>query len=429
MTIVYFLFVLGVLVFVHELGHFLVARWYGVRVLTFSLGFGPKLLKYRRGDTEYCVSVIPLGGYVKLAGETVDDRRTGAPDEFLSKSKWVRFQVYLAGPVMNILLAWVVLAGVMAQGADVPIWMESPPVIGTVDDDSPAGRAGLRPGDRIVSVNGRETPTWNALNYEVLPKAGRELTLVIDRQGDRQERRVVPIAEGQYEMGRLGIDALHRSQITQVRPGEPAAGAGLERGDVILAVDGTELRQPEIIKHIQAHAEQPIVFSIERNGSLMDVTVVPRRDGDIGLIGAIIRGTETRRIDPTVLEALSLSARQNWETAGQIGRMLQGLVTRDVPVRQLMGPVSIANLSGMAGEQGWDVLFELMALISLNLAVLNLMPIPVLDGGQIMILAVEGIARRDLSVKVKERVLLGGAALIILLMVTVIYNDIARLLR
>jgi regulator of sigma E protease len=429
MTIVYFLFVLGVLVFVHELGHFLVARWYGVRVLTFSLGFGPKLLKYRRGDTEYCVSVIPLGGYVKLAGETVDDRRTGAPDEFLSKSKWVRFQVYLAGPVMNILLAFFVLAGVLAQGADVPIWMDAPPVIGTVAEDTPAAHAGLRPGDRIVSVNGRETPTWDSLNYEVLPKAGRELTLVIDRQGERQQIRVVPIAEGQYEMGRLGIQPIHRSQITTVYPNQPAAQAGFRRGDVILAVDGTPLTQPEIIKHIQSHAEQPIVFSIERAGAPMDLRVVPTLDGDIGRIGTIISDRETRRVDPTVLEALTLSAKQNLETAGQIGRMLQGLVTRDVPVRQLMGPVAIANLSGAAGQEGWNVLFELMALISLNLALLNLMPIPVLDGGQIMILAVEGIARRDLSVKVKERILLAGAALIVMLMVTVIYNDIARLLR
>jgi regulator of sigma E protease len=430
MTIVYFLFVLGVLVFVHELGHFLVARWYGVRVLTFSLGFGPKLLKYRRGDTEYCISVVPLGGYVKLAGETVDDRRTGAPDEFLSKSKWVRFQVYLAGPVMNILLAFFVLAGVLARGADVPLWMDAPPVIGTVEPDSPAAAAGLQPGDRIVSVNEREVPTWDALNLEVLPKAGRELRVVADRQGERREIRIVPQAEGQYEMGRLGIQPVHRPQITQVTAGDPAALAGSQRGDVILAVDGRKApTQPEIIEHIRGHADQQIVFTVERSGEPMDLPVVPKLDGGIGKIGAVIRGTEVRHIDPTMLEALRLSAVQNWDTAVQIGRMLKGLVTRDVPVNQLMGPVAIANLSGTAGEEGWDVLFGLMALISLNLALLNLMPIPVLDGGQIMILAVEGIARRDLSVKVKERILLAGAALIVMLMVTVIYNDIARLLR
>src|SRR5262245_24629517 len=141
-----FLFVLGVLVFVHELGHFLVARWHGVRVLTFSLGFGPKLLKFRRGDTEYCISAVPLGGYVKLAGETVEEDRTGAPDEFLSKSKFVRFQVYLAGPVMNLLLAWIVLAGVLMQGANVAIADSSPAVIGAIEQGSPAEKAGLRLG-------------------------------------------------------------------------------------------------------------------------------------------------------------------------------------------------------------------------------------------------------------------------------------------
>src|SRR5262245_49564232 len=142
-----FLFVLGVLVFVHELGHFLVARWYGVRVLTFALGFGPKLVRVRRGDTEYCICAVPLGGYVKLAGETVaDENRTGQPDEFLSKSKWIRFQVYLAGPVMNILLAWIVLGGVLTRAADLPSWPTEPPLIGTVAEKSPAARAGLQAG-------------------------------------------------------------------------------------------------------------------------------------------------------------------------------------------------------------------------------------------------------------------------------------------
>jgi regulator of sigma E protease len=430
MTIVYFLFVLGVLVFVHELGHFLVARWYGVRVLTFSLGFGPKLLKYRRGDTEYCISAIPLGGYVKLAGETVDDRRTGAPDEFLSKSKWVRFQVYLAGPVMNLLLAFFLVAGILAQGADVPLWTSAPPVIGTVDEDSPAGRAGLKPGDRILSINGREVPTWDALNNVVLPRAGRELMLVVDRQGQRMEFRVVPQAEGRYEIGRLGIQAIHRPQFTELLANHPAVQAGFRRGDVVLAIDGRAgLTQPEIIEYIRSHAERPIVFTVERGGDQLDVSVVPRLDGGIGKIGATIRGTEVRHIDPSAIEALKLSAQQNWEMTVEIGRLLKGLVTRDVSVKALMGPVTIASLSGSAGQEGWDVLFGLMATISLNLALINLMPIPVLDGGQIMILAVEGLARRDLSVKVKERILLAGAALIILLMVTVIYNDIARLLR
>src|ERR687887_188285 len=166
-TLLPFLFVLGVLVFVHELGHFLVARWHGVRVLTFSLGFGPKLLKFRRGDTEYCISAIPLGGYVKMAGESPDDPRSGAPDEFLSKTKWERFQVLIMGPVMNITLAVVVSAIVLAQGAEVPAYEDQPPVVGVVKMDSAAERAGIMPGDRILTVAGDAVATWKELAFAI----------------------------------------------------------------------------------------------------------------------------------------------------------------------------------------------------------------------------------------------------------------------
>jgi len=429
-TILAFLFVLGVLIFVHELGHFLVARWYGVRVLTFSLGFGPKILKYRRGDTEYCVSAIPLGGYVKLAGETVEDDRTGAPDEFLSKSKWVRFQVYLAGPVMNLILAFFALAISLMGGADIPLWHSQPPVIGSIEAGSPAEAVGMRVGDRIVSVNDRPVGTWDELYFEVLPKANRELDVIVDRGGAPVEFVITPDAVTKYEIGDLGIGALYRPQLTQVMPESAAAEAGLQRGDVLLSVNGeTGLEYMEIVERIRASANQPLPFRIERDGRVMDITAVPHDEGGIGRIGAVISEFEVRRVDPTVWEAFRLSAQQNWENTVLIGRTLQGLFTRDTPVRQLMGPVGIAELSGSAATLGWSALFALMAMISLNLGLLNLMPVPVLDGGHIAILAVEGLARRDLSVRVKERVLLAGAAVIVLLMVTVIYNDIARLLR
>jgi regulator of sigma E protease len=162
-TLLSFLFVIGVLVFVHELGHFMAARRLGVRVLTFSLGFGPKLLKVKRGDCEYCVSAIPLGGYVKMAGENPDDPRSGQDDEFLSRSKWQRFQILIAGPAMNILLAVALMAVVLAQGAEVPAFQDEPPVVGAVVPDSPASQAGVRPGDRILQVGGRSIETWDNL--------------------------------------------------------------------------------------------------------------------------------------------------------------------------------------------------------------------------------------------------------------------------
>ena len=438
-TALAFLFVLGVLVFVHELGHFLVARWHGVRVHTFSLGFGPKLFSFRRGDTEYCVSVVPLGGYVKLAGENAIEEET-APgnradgsvesDQFMAKSKWVRFQVYVAGPVMNILLAIVVAAVVLSRGADVPIYRSAAPVIGLIETGSPAEAAGLRVGDLVVSLDGTPVKSWDEFDMAVAPKAGRELSVVASRNGERMSVRVTPVAIGSYEMGDLGIGPVLRPQITQVNPGSPAEQAGLERGDVLLAVDGERnLPHESIIERIRASPDTPLTLTVERVGAERNVTVVPRGPQGAALIGVGISQYEVRRIDPSAFEAVKLSVQQNWETTKLIGKTLGGLLTRETPVRQLMGPVGIAQLSGSAAELGWIALLNLMAMISLNLGLLNLMPVPVLDGGHIAILAVEGLARRDLSVRVKERILVAGATVMVLLMVTVIYNDIARLMR
>jgi regulator of sigma E protease len=425
-TALSFLFVLGVLVFVHELGHFLVARWHGVRVITFSLGFGTKILKFERGGTEYCISLIPLGGYVKLAGETVEENRTGAPDEFLSKSKWVRFQVYIAGPIMNILLAWVVLAGVLSQGADVPLFESSAPVIGTVAENSPAAGAGLRVGDRILTVDGRSVDTWEDLSIEVLPRAGRELTVLVARDGGQVSVRITPDAVGRYEFGDIGIGPALRPQVMQVNPGTPAERAGLRSGDVLVAVGGERsLTQERVIERIRASANAPLPLLVARDGAEVELSVVPEGSVGSATIGVSLSPYETRRM----LEAFRMSAVQNWESTKLIGRTLRGLFTADTPVRQLMGPVAIAEMSGTAASIGWVALFNLMAMISLNLGLLNLMPVPVLDGGHIAILAVEGIARRDLSIKVKERILTAGAVAIVLLMVTVIFNDISRLLR
>lgn len=426
-----FLFVLGVLVFVHEFGHFLVARLHGVRVITFSLGFGPKLLKFQRGDTEYCISAVPLGGYVKLAGETVEEDRTGAPDEFLSKSKWVRFQVYLAGPTMNLLLAWLVLAGVLSRGADVRLSDSSPAVIGSIEAGSPAERAGFQVGDRVVSVAGRDVATWDAVNIEVLPKANQALDVVVDRRGQRVDLRVTPSAVGKYELGILGINPVMRPQVLQIStPGGPADRAGLRRGDVIVAVDGKPgLYRDGIIERLTSSPGKTVVFTVERDGQTMDLPIVPEAQAGIGKIGALINDFEVKRIDPTLLQAFVMSADQNWESTVLIGRTLKGLFKRETPVKQLMGPLAIAGMAGTAAQLGWLSLFNLMSMISLNLGLLNLMPVPVLDGGHIAILGVESLARRDLSIKVKERILMVGAALIMLLMVTVIYNDVVRLFR
>ena len=425
-SILAFVFVIGVLVFVHELGHFLAARRIGVRVLVFSIGFGPKLLKVRRGDTEYCVSAIPLGGYVRMAGENTEDRRTGAPDEFLSKSKWERFQVLIAGPAMNVVLAVFVMTFVLYQGVDMPLYESEPPVVGTVAEGSAAQRVGIRVGDRIVSVAGRVVETWEEMQLEVRPRADREIAVAVRNADGIRELQVTPDSQTSFELGDLGIGPVMRPQIRSVAAGQPAAAAGIEVGDVIAAVEGEAVASEELIKRINAHADRPLTLSIRRGEMRRDVTVTPALVGDVGLIGVSVSPYEVRSIDPGLIDAFGYSLQRNYEWSGLIFQTLVGLFTAETSPRQLVGPVGIAQLSGGAAEIGFVALLSLMSMISLNLGILNLLPIPVLDGGHIAIMALEGASRRNFSTRVKERMLLFGFVALMMLMVTVIYNDLTR---
>jgi regulator of sigma E protease len=430
-SILAFVFVLGVLIFVHELGHFLMARRIGVRVLTFSLGFGPKLLAFRRGDTEYCISAIPLGGYVKMAGENPDDARTGASDEFLSKSKWQRFQVLIMGPVMNLVLAVVVMAVVLYQGAPAPAFMEQPAVVGSVLEQSVLKPVGLQPGDHIVSVDGDSVPTWEDFLNAIAAKSKRNVSIHVDRNGQGMDFKFVPVGIGKYDLvnlDSLAILPIMHPQITSLQRDAPGYEAGLRTGDVVMAAAGQrDVNRNSLVDLIKAHEGKPITLEIKRDGQTLQVPVTPRKIGDTVIIGAQLNGFELRTIEPGPIEAVKMSLDQNWTWAKMIVQTLGGLFTRHTSVKQLMGPVAIADLSGMAAEQGLIQLFSLMAMISLNLGLLNLMPIPVLDGGHIAILALEGVSRRDFSMKVKEKMLLAGFVLLLMLMVTVIYNDLTRI--
>ena len=431
-SILAFVFVLGVLIFVHELGHFLMARRIGVRVLTFSLGFGPKLLAFRRGDTEYCISAVPLGGYVKMAGENPDDARTGASDEFLSKSKWQRFQVLIMGPVMNLVLAVVVMAIVLYQGAPAPAFNKQPAIIGTVLDQSILKAAGVQPGDRIVAVDDDPVATWEEFLNDISGKSKRQVSMRLDRGGKTVDATFVPIGQkSKYDLvdlDSLAILPVMHPQVTSLQPDAPAAEVGLRPGDVVMAAEGErDVTHKRFVEIIKAHEGKAITLEIKRGDQILQVPVTPRKIGDTVIIGATLTSLEMRTIEPGPIAALKMSVEQNWTWATMIVETLGGLFTRHTSVKQLMGPVAIADLSGMAAEQGMLQLFSLMAMISLNLGLLNLMPIPVLDGGHIAILALEGVSRRDFSMKVKEKMLLAGFVLLLMLMVTVIYNDLTRI--
>jgi regulator of sigma E protease len=432
-TLLAFAFVLGVLVFVHELGHFLVARWHGVRVLTFSLGFGPKLLSFRRGDTEYCLSAIPLGGYVKMAGENPEDQPQGAPDEFLSKSKWQRFQILLAGPAMNMILAVLLLAVVLSQGDRVLAFLSRPAIIGVVQEGSAAAQGGMLPGDEVVRINGREIRTWEDLEIAVTSRADRDVDFVVRRGGQERSLTIRPTttkvplqSDTTFEVGTIGVLPDTYPVIDAVNPGDPADKAGLQKSDVILSIEGKRMVYSRNVSDaLKTRAGQPTQILVRRGGAEVPITVTPVQRGANAVIG-ITLGNETITYTPGPIEALGLSLKRNVATAGLILITLGELFTGDASPRQLMGPVGIAQLSGASAREGWVELFALMASISLNLGLLNLLPIPVLDGGHMAIMGMEAVARRDFSLAAKEKMLFAGFMLLMALMVTVIYNDLTR---
>lgn len=433
-TLLAFAFVLGVLVFVHELGHFMAARWNGVRVLTFSIGFGPRIFGFRRGDTEYVLSIIPLGGFVKMAGESPDDPRAGQPDEFLSKTKWQRFQILIMGPAMNLLLAVVVMAVVLMQGATTPSYLRKPALVGVVSAGSPAEVAGVRPGDLVTRLGSAEVSTWEQLELAVAARPDAEVDVVVIR--DRQEVRlpirpattkVGPGESPQFEVGTIGVLPDVYPVIRDALSGQPAAAAGLQANDTIISINGRRMVfSAQVSEAIASTTDGPVRVEVERAGTRQTIEVTPVREGDRPRIGISI-GDAVETFTPTPLQAVGLSVQRNVEMSVTILRTLRDLFTGEASPKQLMGPVGIAQLSGETARAGWVALLGLMVTLSLNLGLLNLLPIPVLDGGHIFIMALETIVRRDFSVAVKEKLHLAGFAVLMTLMVTVIYNDLTRI--
>ncbi len=425
--------VLGGMIFIHELGHFMAAKAFGVRVLTFSLGFGKRLLHYTWRGTDYRISALPLGGYVKMAGEDPTELRQGERGEFLSQPRWHRFIIVAMGPAMNALLAVLLLAGLYKFHYQKPAYEEQPARVGDVDANSPAAHAGLLPGDAIVRLDNLRKPRWEDVELKVLTSVGEALPVELVRNGDTIQTTLTPRAEGPSQVGAVGWYPYAPGIVDKVEPGFPAAKAGLQPGDEILELDGQEiLFWPRFSSALQAGQGKPVELTIRRAGKKFNVTLKPVYSDVMGekhwLIGVDFRREILVKKLP-LLAALSASVQENVRYGLVTFDVLGKILTRRMSTRSLSGPIGIAQLSGEAYRAGIPELLMLVAFISLQLGIFNVLPIPVLDGGVILLLLIETVMRRDLSLEVKERFAQVGIVFLLLLAVFVMYNDIVKTFR
>lgn len=419
-----FILGLGLIIFVHEGGHLLMAKAFGVRVMTFSLGFGKRLWGFTRGGTDYRLSAVPFGGYVRMGGENPEES-TGDPNEFMSKPRWQRILVYLAGPAMNFVLAILLFACLFMVGIEVPNLPEMPPLVGGVEEGSSAAAAGLQRGDRIVAVKGEPTEDWQSVLMELLTSPAKPVALTVQR-GDRTfQATVTPGKDPKYEMGDLaGLYPSIRPQLTQIQADSPAEKAGLKPGDEILKIDGRPIADSkDFVSYIESKPGQPVEIEILRAGQTLVVPVVPRADGKIGKIGVGIGFFQ--RYPPG--RALVQGARYSVDLVRQTFEIIGKIFSREMSARgALAGPIEIAAQSGAAARAGFKVLLHMVGFLSIGIAIMNLMPIPILDGGQTLILMIEGVIRRDLSLRLKEAINHVGFIMILLLTVMVLYFDLLK---
>jgi len=421
--------VLGVLVFIHEGGHFLLARALKAPVSVFSFGFGKRLFGVERGGVDYRVSLIPLGGYVRIHGLGPDEsdvvaKTDQAPVPLLPR--WRRTLILLAGPGANVVgaIAFITLAFVV--GVQVPASQDKAPVVAWVDPTSPAAKAGIEAGDLVLAVGGKGVHTWEDLDLATMGSPGQPLNIRFRRDGEEHQVTLTPRTVSRYDIGYAGLAPELPAEVPGVLPGSPAEKAGLRPGDRIVAVNGEPVRHfYDVMRLVGASPDREVALTIERDASAIEVRATPRNVDGQGKLGI-------PPPNPTVLKRLGLptalvqSVRENVRmtrlTFVVIGRMLSGRAS----LRQMSGPIDIARFSGAAARTGTVSFIWLLGMISLQLGIFNLLPIPVLDGGHLAVIGVESALRRDFSERTKERILNIGFWLIIMLVVVVLFNDIAK---
>ena len=419
-----FILVLGVIIFFHEFGHFITAKAFGMRVYIFSFGFGRRLFGFKWGDTDCRVSLIPLGGYVKLEGEQDDilsEDTSGKGDgrDFISRPRWQRFIVYLAGPFMNGVLAVAVFTALYMAGFGVDASRYDRPLVGAVQAGSPAESAGIQPGDEILAIDEKPQRDWEAVITEIALRPGSEMRLSVRRGADVRTVAVRAQPSGPHQLGQIGVSPLVR--VGELIPGGAAGQAGLQVDDGILRIDDTPIHSFEDIPAlVKGAGDRALRIALYRDGVVREVPVTPRN----GLIG-IGRKLIVKKF--SLLPAVQAAAGESWRMTAETVSMLKGLVTARIsPKAAVSGPLGIAQASGMAAREGWRPLFGLIAGISISVGILNLFPLAPLDGGHLAILAGEGLMRRNFSLTLKAWFMNAGFGVLLLLIAFVLYSDLSK---
>jgi regulator of sigma E protease len=434
------------LILIHELGHFIVARLTGVGVERFSIGFGPVLFRWRGKETEYCLSLIPMGGYVKMVGEEnpLEGGGSAASDPtraFATKPLWARFLIVFAGPGMNFVLAAVIFAAVFATVGR-PVWSA---VVGRVSEGGPAAPAGLRSGDRVVRVNRTTVATWEDLERAIASSDGRPLSVVIVRDGVEKTlsvspRRLAvpdPVFKEPKDVWDIGAGPKLSPQIAAVTQGSPAEAAGLKPGDVVISVAGDPAFAVEDVQRaIEKRPGRTFDLVVERDGRPLTLSATARRDLSrtpggvevaVGRIGVVI-ATKIERTEPYgPVDAAWQGGARTWDLTVLTVKGLWKILSRQIEASNIGGPIQIASEAGRQAKEGLGSLALFTAIISVNLAVLNLLPVPMLDGGHLLFFLIEAVLGRPLSLKKREAAQQLGFVLLMLLMVYALYNDLVRI--
>ena len=435
MTIVLGIIMLGVLVFVHELGHFLVAKASGVKVLKFSLGFGPKLVGKKWGETEYLICAIPLGGYVLMLGEGSGEQGEDAPltteeveRSFAHKSVGKRIAIVAAGPLMNLILPFLILPIAYMVGVNMPVYLDAPACTDYVVSDSDAARSGFEVGDCIVAIGDKQVANWQEGNIALISAAGDNIHFVVKRAEELIELSMQPENNGLDGLMSLGLQPIERPVIGGLRPGAPADESGLKTGDRVVEISGSRIYTWfDMKRKIQEGQGRVETFLIDREGESLEFEIAPQRhDGDDFLIG-VGQYPDVVTTHFGFIDAVRKGGEQSVELMELTLVFIKKLFSGDVSTKNIGGPITVVKIAGEAAQTGISVILSMLAFLSIQLGILNLLPIPILDGGHLFFNVIELVIRKPVSIRVREAAQQIGMLLLLSLMALAFYNDIMRL--